>query len=165
MHTPSRNHASSCHNTNHAISCLNCVKQTKISPLFLCSNRSGQRERERERTCFYSVAGDRSCRQICRRGNARRQRRPTAERDGDYLRHSKREREEIRRRGRENLPERDAGRREGRALYGGEISEREGGCVGGSFPPDRFSSNRKKIRKRKKEIRNSLSTSAVLRLL
>jgi hypothetical protein len=49
MHTPSRNHASSCHNTNHAISCLNCVKQTKISPLFLCSNRSGQRERERER--------------------------------------------------------------------------------------------------------------------
>jgi len=60
------------------------------------------------------------------------------------------ERERERERERGNLPERDIGHREGRGLYGGEISERE--REEGlrwreneiSFPSNRFSSNKKK---------------------
>jgi hypothetical protein len=68
-----------------------------------------ERERERERACFFSVAGDRSGFQIYRREDAGQQRRPTAkreaaEKDGNYLRYG-RCRAGERERG--NLPERD----------------------------------------------------------
>jgi hypothetical protein len=57
--------------------------------------------RERERTCFFSIAEDRSGRQICRRRNAGQRRRLIAEReaperDRDYRRVSERERERER---------------------------------------------------------------------
>jgi hypothetical protein len=98
-----------------------CEVAKNFSPFF-CSSRSGQRERERER------------------GNLPER---DTERDGDYRRLSYGQCKE-----REREIERKSAI-EGRWLYGGEISERErgGGGLQFNFPSNRFSSNKKKMKK------------------
>jgi hypothetical protein len=115
------------------------VKQPKKnSPLLYCSNRPGQRERERQ-TCFFSVAGRRQSRTETKSaGEGRR----TIEEAGHRERSGRRDHRICRRereRESENLPERDApDDGEGRTpREAGDVTDRMWNCTAEKFQRER----------------------------